>query len=142
MNPQSHNPIPINKSARCRYRAPAGRQCRLLASNTHSGLCAQHHAEQQQKIAADISACLINRSENFQTAQGINYSLGNLYRLLAEDQISPRRAAVLAYISSLLLRSLPAIDADQEAGITGADSNTAPEENALQPILAEKALSS
>src|SRR5207245_1173989 len=31
--------------------------------------------------------------------------------------ISPRRAAVLAYISNLLLRTLPQIDADRAAGI-------------------------
>jgi hypothetical protein len=42
----------------------------------------------------------------------------NLYQLLAQNRISPRRAAVLAYISSLLLRTLPQIDADNAAGIT------------------------
>ena len=48
----------------------------------------------------------------FQNAQGINHSLRALYALLAQDRISPRRAAVLAYITSLLLRTLPAIDND------------------------------
>ncbi len=37
--------------------------------------------------------------------------------LLAQNRISPRRAAVLSYISSLLLRTLPQIDADNSAGI-------------------------
>ncbi len=41
----------------------------------------------------------------------------NLYQLLAQNRISPRRAAVLSYISSLLLRTLPQIDADKAAGI-------------------------
>jgi hypothetical protein len=41
-----------------------------------------------------------------------------LYELLAQNRISPRRAAVLSYISSLLLRTLPQIDADTAAGIT------------------------
>ena len=41
----------------------------------------------------------------------------NLYQLLAQNRISPRRAAVLSYISSLLLRTLPQIDADRAAGI-------------------------
>ena len=53
----------------------------------------------------------------FQTAQGVNFSLMNLYQLLAQNRISPRRAAILAYISSLLLRTLPQIDADKAAGI-------------------------
>lgn len=38
-------------------------------------------------------------------------------RLPAADRISARRAAVLAHINSLLLRTLPPIDADAEAGI-------------------------
>lgn len=42
----------------------------------------------------------------------------NLYQLLAQNRISPRRAAILSYISSLLLHTLPQIDADKAAGIT------------------------
>jgi hypothetical protein len=142
MNPQSTKTIPINKSARCQHRTPAGRQCRLLASNTHSGLCAQHHTEHRQRTSADLSASLTKRSGSYETAQGINSLLVNLYRLLAENRISPRRAAVLAYINSLLLRTLPAIDADQHAGITGSASEAASENDASQPILSERTLSS
>jgi hypothetical protein len=57
---------------------------------------------------------LTRDAEDFQNAQGINNSLGSLYYLLSEGIISPRRASVLAYISSLLLRTLPAIDYDNE----------------------------
>jgi hypothetical protein len=35
-----------------------------------------------------------------------------LYSLLAQGRISPRRASALAHISSLLVRTLPAIDND------------------------------
>jgi len=56
-------------------------------------------------------------SQGLQTAQGIYYSLSNLYELLARNHISPRRASVLAYINSLLLRTLPAIDADNQIAI-------------------------
>lgn len=59
----------------------------------------------------------IRNFQFFQTAQGINYSLMNLYQLLAQNRISPRRAAVLSHISGLLLRTLPQIDADKAAGI-------------------------
>jgi hypothetical protein len=51
------------------------------------------------------------------TAQGINHSLRQLYWLTAQNPISTRRAAVLAYIGSLILRTLPQIDADRAAGI-------------------------
>jgi hypothetical protein len=42
-----------------------------------------------------------------------NRSLGELYKLLARDEIAPRRAAVMAYTGSLLLRTLPAIEHEQ-----------------------------
>jgi hypothetical protein len=67
--------------------------------------------------AADHYMHLIRNFQCFQTAQGINHSLHSLYELLAQNRISPRRAAVLAYVSSLLLRTLPQIDADKAAGI-------------------------
>ena len=38
-------------------------------------------------------------------------SLAELYVMVAEDKISPRRASVLAYISHLMLRSIAALDA-------------------------------
>ena len=71
-----------------------------------------------EEEATDHYPYLSSNFQYFQTAQGVNFSLMNLYRLLAENRISPRRAAVLSYISSLLLRSLPQIDADKAAGIT------------------------
>jgi hypothetical protein len=42
----------------------------------------------------------------------MNHSLIALYTLLAQGRISPRQAAVLAYIGSLVLRSLKAVDYD------------------------------
>jgi hypothetical protein len=102
---------------RCTHRDSSGRQCRLFASDSHSNLCPQHRAEQKQKEAADFSDILFRDSQDFQTAQGINHSLRHLYWLTAQNRISSRRAAVLAYIGSLLLRTLPQIDADNAAGI-------------------------
>jgi type II secretory pathway pseudopilin PulG len=113
-------------SVRCAHFTSGGRQCRLLASDAHSGLCPRHHAQQKQKEAKDLYAPLIRNWQGFQTAQGINFSLTNLYELLAQNRISPRRAAVLSYISSLLLRTLPQIDADLEAGVTDPTKPKAP----------------
>ena len=114
MKPKTANAVP---SIRCAHRTPGGRQCRLPASDPRSGLCPQHRVAQQQIEAADHYLHLTTKFQYFQTAQGINFSLGNLYQLLAQNRISPRRAAVLAYINSLLLRTLPQIDADNAAGI-------------------------
>jgi hypothetical protein len=114
MKPQTADSI----SLRCAHRTAGGRQCRLLASDDQSGLCSQHRAAQKQEQDDDHFFHLITNFQGFQTAQGINHSLGNLYELLAQNRISPRRAAVLAYFSSLMLRTLPQIDAEVAAGIT------------------------
>ena len=58
----------------------------------------------------NFSALLTENASDFQDPQGINHSLAALYKLLASGQISPRRATGLAYIASLLLRTIPAID--------------------------------
>jgi hypothetical protein len=83
-------------SVRCVHRDSSARQCRLLASGAHSSLRPQHQAQQKQKVSADFSDILFRDSQDFQTAQGINYSLRHLYWLTAQNRISSRRAAVLA----------------------------------------------
>jgi hypothetical protein len=104
-------------SQRCSHQDTLGRQCRSLVSDARSGLCPRHLASEQQKEATNVYAPLIRNSQGLQTAQGINYTLSNLYELLAKNRVSSRRASVLAYINSLLLRTLPQIDADNKAGI-------------------------
>jgi hypothetical protein len=103
-------------SARCQHFTATGRQCASLAGDRSSGLCPRHAAQSQAAStdAANFRLALTRDAEDFQNAQGVNNSLGTLYCLLSEGIISPRRASVLAYISSLLLRTLPAIDYDNE----------------------------
>src|SRR5438093_6721939 len=115
MKPKSANPVVL--TARCTHHTATGRRCRLSVSDAHSSLCRQHRAELIQEQSADHHLELVRNFEGFQTAQGINHSLKHLYELLAQNRISPRRAAVLSFISSLLLRTLPQIDADTAAGI-------------------------
>ena len=104
------NPIRLSSQSalkHCQHRGTAGRCCRMPVSDPASGFCFRHAAEQKkQNDAADLSAALTGNSEEFRTVEGINQSLGELYKLLAQDRISPRRAAVLAYISNLLLRTV------------------------------------
>ena len=66
----------------------------------------------------------MRQANRFQNAQAINTSLNHLYDLLARDRISARRASTLAYISSLLLRTLPAIDKDTDRGIIDRDPDS------------------
>jgi hypothetical protein len=126
MNSQST--YPSVESSRCAYRTRTGRRCRLLVSaGPNSALCLRHHAAQQEEEIAEDADLLFNTSQAFQTAQGINNSLRNRYWLVAQNRVSTRRASVLAYIGSLLLRTFPAIDADHAAGIVDVDpANTQP----------------
>jgi hypothetical protein len=102
---------------RCTYRSASGRQCRLAIFDPQSSLCANHHADLKQNERADVADILFRDAQDLQTAQGINYSLRCLYWLAGKNRISSRRANALAYICSLLLRTLPAIAAERSAGI-------------------------
>ena len=119
MNDKTPNSRSLNDPARCQHRTATGKRCRLRVVDASAGLCFQHASRSSQHLdSADLSATLTKDSAEFQTAQGINHSLSDLYVLLAQNRISSRRAAVLAYIGSLLLRTLPAMDAElgQDAG--------------------------
>lgn len=110
----NHEPVVLTKTAlaipHCSARTPGGRRCRMAISDPESGLCFRHAAEhKQQRDAASVAALLIGDAGEFTSAVAINRSLGELYKLLARDEIAPRRAAVMAYTCSLLLRTLPAI---------------------------------
>jgi hypothetical protein len=128
--PQSANTGAASDANRCQHRRPSGRRCKLDVTAPGAPFCFTHTQEFNKADSLNLKTALLTRSQGFQTAQGINYSLSNLYILLANNYISPRRAAVLAYINSLLLRTLPAIEADIEAGVT---DSTAPEEAAAEP---------
>jgi hypothetical protein len=107
---------------RCQHRTSTGRQCRSVVADPGDSFCARHAASEPDD-SEDFSLNLTEKACRFQNAQGINNSLGALYTLCAQGRISPRRASTLAYISSLLLRSLAAIDTDRypKAGRPGFD---------------------
>lgn len=115
LNPVSNS---ISSAPRCQHRFANYKQCRLPAASP-SPFCAQHaRLAEFQPLEEDHSKFLLKSSQDFQTAQGVNFALANLFELVAKNRISPRRAAVLAYIGSLLLRTHSAIDSDTEAGVT------------------------
>jgi hypothetical protein len=58
---------------------------------------------------SDLSVTLLGQLTELKSASDLNQVLSNLFRLLSQDRIAARRAAVLAYIGNLLLRTLPAI---------------------------------
>src|SRR5215475_4048808 len=114
MNEETANSNSSNSITRCLHQFENGTRCRLPIMSADSAFCPRHaRLGQNQPIEEDLTAKLLRNSQDFQTAQGINFALGNLYDLIAQNRISTRRAAVLAYINSLLLRTLPAIDSDR-----------------------------
>src|SRR5215475_2862477 len=118
MNEETANSNSSNSITRCLHQFENGTRCRLPIMSADSAFCPRHaRLGQNQPIEEDLTAKLLKNSQDFQTAQGVNFALGNLYDLVAKNRISTRRAAVLAYISSLLLRTLPAIDSDHRKSV-------------------------
>jgi hypothetical protein len=104
-----------NDRNRCQHRTPSGRQCRSSRSGTASALCTRHGNIEKHRRSADLTANLTVGRDTFLSAEAINRSLAELYTLLARNRVSPRRAAVLAYIGSLLLRTLSPIKQEQSS---------------------------
>jgi hypothetical protein len=110
MTHSASKPNFINNSARCVHFYPNGRRCRLSATNLNSHFCPAHtRLPQNLPDPAEIASTLTANLDDFTSAAQINDFLSRLLLLLAQDKISARRAAVLAYITNQLLRTLPAI---------------------------------
>jgi len=111
MTLQTAKPSFINDSARCTYRFPNGRRCRLYIAEVDSSFCPAHsRLPENQCEPPDTATTLTANLTDFTSAAEINDFLSRLLLLLAQNRISPRKAAVLTYIASQLLRTLPAID--------------------------------
>lgn len=104
---------------RCSHRTPTGRRCLAPRASPGFPLCARHRAMQEKlrsdDLAADLTTRLKDIRASLQSVRGVHDSLAELYVLLAQDRVSPRRAAVMAYVSSLLLRTLPDAEEDSAA---------------------------
>ena len=100
----------------------------MLVVGSGQLLCRRHTDELIKADGLNVHDSLLQNCHNFQTAQGINFALGGIFRLLAANYISARRASVLTFICSQLLRTLPAIDADNAAGIKGPATEPTPPE--------------
>ena len=116
MTASSANSSSINNSARCNHRFPNGMRCRLIGF-AGQPFCPRHS---QPVIATlpdpaslidstEVAATLTANLDDFTDPEQINTFLSRLLLLLAQQKISTRQAAVLTYIASQLLRTLPAI---------------------------------
>src|SRR6266404_6005368 len=99
-----------NRHEMCSHFTARGRKCRLRA--LRAGLCFRHAALQvqpAQPVDVDLSADFLVQLDDLQSADQINQFLAKLLILVVQNRISPRRAAVLTYITNQLLHSLVAI---------------------------------
>src|SRR5260370_16656350 len=89
----------MNNSGCCNHRFANGMRCRLLPLHADASYCAnQARLVENQRESGDTAASLTSDLKEFRSAIPINDFLARLLLLLAENKISPRRAAVLAYI--------------------------------------------
>ena len=115
MNAKSAKPSPVNDSVRCSQRFANGKRCRLPTADADSRFCPSHaKLPENQREPADLAATLTAGLGEFKSPAPINDFLSRLLLLLAQNRISPRRAAVLAYITNQLLRTLSAMDKEAE----------------------------
>jgi hypothetical protein len=103
-------PRRINDASRCTHRFSNGKRCRLSAK-PNATLCPAHATGRE---AEDLAAALTDGLETFTSAAPINQFLSRLLLLLAQDRISPRRGAVMAYTANLLLRSVSVMEQSAE----------------------------
>lgn len=141
MNYKSARTNSAKDSTRCAHCTPSGRRCKMPVAAPGQLLCGMHTQELIRADGLNLREALLANSQGLQTAQGINLALGNIFKLLAANYISARRASVLTFICSQLLRTLPAIDADKAMGITDPTApKPAPPAAAEAPSIAAPAL--
>ena len=100
----------VNELPRCQKRTRNGR-CRMLVADPPSPFCPEPaRSAVHFRRDADLSILLTEGLTEFKSATPINAFLSRLLLHQAEGRIPPRRAAVMAYTCSLLLRTLPAIE--------------------------------
>ncbi len=102
-----------NEPLRCVHRFANGKRCRQPGSESQSGLCAHHFRLSSVAVAfpsspidsADLSDDLLPGHTHFSSSEDLRDFLSRLLVETTKGRVSPRRAAVLAYITNQLLHS-------------------------------------
>ncbi|HEY4261953.1 MAG TPA: hypothetical protein VGM98_17410, partial [Schlesneria sp.] len=103
-------------ATRCQARNRNGSRCRLRAQHPGSPLCRRHAARagtfaDTLDDSLDVSVEVFASQEgSYDTTETINAILSNVVELLARGRISTRRASVVTYALSLMLRSVTVAD--------------------------------
>ena len=98
-------------TSRCQFRFANRKRCRMSTGN-YDNFCPPHaKAHQIQATATELTANL----DKFKSVAELHDFLSRLLLLLAQNKISPRRAAVLAYITNQLLRTINEMQSQADA---------------------------
>ena len=91
----------------CTFKFANGKFCTMPAHPKYEGLCLNHATIHRRTYHRedDLVKELASPAGDFITQIDINHVLGKLFEALAANRVSPRRAATLAYIGHLLMRS-------------------------------------
>ena len=109
-------PSPGQALPRCSYHSPRGRHCHASVCYPTARLCPRHsRAKDYRHPDPSLASELLGNLTGFQSAAEVNQFLSRMLLLLAQDRLSPRRGAVMAYTCNLLLRSLRAMDLESIA---------------------------
>lgn len=114
----SSAPVPT----RCQHRFANGKRCRQSASEPQAGLCEHHFRLSNPVVAfpsspsdsADLSSDLLPEPTDFLYGEDVQKFLARLVVQVTKGRVSPRRAAVLGYLTNQLLHSHRAIDKEAE----------------------------
>ena len=111
------SPNSVDSASRCHYRYPNGRRCTLPGLPAKSGFCLRHFREKFAAVlppspsdSEDLSADLLPELNEFSSGEDIQKFLARLVVQVTKGRVSPRRAAVLGYLTNQLLHSHRAID--------------------------------
>ena len=111
MQDKPAKPCRIITVARCLYRSQAGRRCRQPVARGSLYYCGTHaDLIPPEGARADLYPELVAGVDHFRDHDEIHQMIANLLMLVAQDRLSARRGAVLAYTCNLLLKNLAAIE--------------------------------
>ena len=134
-SPETTSSLPDD---RCGYLSRSGRRCRAKATDPVFRLCGKHSS----RIAPDPESASVSielfgeGAPAFGSVEEINSVLTNLVILVAQGRLSSRRAGVIVYALSFILRGLQVIDKKAAEGpqefVIDIDSAAARRAQALQ----------
>jgi hypothetical protein len=110
----ARNRAATSESSLCQFPFADGRRCRMLRHPGHPSLCIFHARAELQLLESDRLGTELAQTLTgaFMTATEVNHILGKLYTAVAQNRVSPRNAATLAYIGQLLLTSVGGIKSE------------------------------